>query len=129
MGFGAKSLDEWLNERKTPEQRQREFDARESKIAALRSATAIDAYSRDGKQLTGRDEEFVFMDTLKEGGKPSIYKVETSGLSKDVFLFSDEWERMVEAYPVSESALGRIADGLETNMDSEVKRKSEAEHQ
>ena len=49
MGFGDKTLDQWLDENKSPEQRRKEFEVRRSKIAALRNAAAIDLYQREGR--------------------------------------------------------------------------------
>ena len=49
MGFGNKTLEQWLEENKSPEQRRKEFEVRRSRIAALRNATAIDLYQREGK--------------------------------------------------------------------------------
>ena len=66
--------------------------------------------------------------TFDNKNKPSIYSVEAD-LTKNLFMFSDDWVKMTSKYKVSDETLGLLADGIKTNADDEIIKKSERERQ
>ena len=67
------------------------------RMAALRLAKDIEAYHNQGEVANARG--------FNLGKKPSILKVETDGLSSEMFMFSPEWQKVQGASKISDMDL------------------------
>ena len=122
MGYTAQTFSSFKKnyEDTDPKEKERKRKEREKALAAYKLAGSVAKFNERGKVLTGNDT--ISGMKFNPNGSPIIYNLPTDVSGVDILMFSDDWQRIMNAAPVSDAEAQLMVDRNNARAMKEVQR-------